>query len=173
MTEKIILRNKKPFNKLLYLIPIVFFPIGKMALENFESDETWRIGLSFLLFLFCGLILLFFLKAIKQSKRTLPALIINDTGITDNISIANVGKIYWDEILRFEILKSAGHPHLFIFVENSKKFLKNKSWFVKGLMTQLNKDKGSPIAIDLNQIKIDSKELLEILEEMKSTHNPI
>ncbi len=171
MLEKIVLRDKRPFNKLLYLIPISIFPMGKTALKNFESNETWRIGLSVFLFLFCGLMLLFFINAIKQSKKTIPALIIDDSGVTDNISIANVGKINWEEILRFEILKSAGHPHLFIFVKDSDKFIKNKSWYIKGMITQLNKDKGSPIAIDLNQVKIDSKELLEILTEMKATYN--
>lgn len=157
-------RNKKPFNKLLLLIPLTFIPIIRVGLKNFETN----IALSVSLFLYCLLMFIFFVNALK---KTSPALTINNSGLTDNISIANAGLITWNEIINFEILKSAGHPHLFVFVKNSEKYIENKSWFTKGMITQLNKDKGSPIAIDLNQIDIDSKELLKILHEFKETHN--
>lgn len=160
-------RNKKPFNKLLFLIPLTFIPIIRVALKNFETN----IILSVSLFLYCLLMLIFFVNAIKKANKTSPALTIDNTGLTDNISIANAGLITWNEITNFEILKSAGHPHLFVFVKNPEKFIKNKSWFTKGMTTQLNKDKGSPIAIDLNQINIDSEKLLKILSEFKETHN--
>ena len=160
-------RNKKPFNKLLLLIPLTFIPVMRVILINFETN----IILSVLLSLYCVLMVFFFINAIKKTNKTSPALTIDNTGLTDNISIANAGLITWNEITNFEILKSAGHPHLFVFVKNTEKFIENKSWFKKGMITQLNKDKGSPIAIDLNQIDIDSKELLKILSEFKETHN--
>lgn len=160
-------RNKKPFNKLLFLIPLTFIPIVRVILKNLQTN----IFLSVLLSLYCVLMVLFFINAIKKTNKTSPALTINDIGLIDNISIANAGLITWNEITSFDISKSAGHPHLFIFVKNPKKFIENKSWFTKGIITQLNKDKGSPIAIDLNQIDIDSKELLKILHEFKETHN--
>jgi len=172
-SEKVISRNKKPFNKLLYITPIAFIASGRSALNNFESNQNWRLALSFLLFLFCGLIVIFFINAIKQQTKNTPALIISSKGIIDNISIANAGMINWNEIVKFEILKSAGHPHLFIFVKETDKFIMDQPWLKKGMITQLSKDKGSPIAIDLNQVKTDSIDLLNHLNELKTTHNNI
>lgn len=169
-SEKLILRNKKTFNKLLIIIPLTFIPLVRIIIKNFQTNEHLKIGYSVVLLLFCILMLIFFINAIRKINKNSPALIINDNGITDNISIANAGEIKWKEILRFEILKSAGHPHLFIFVENPEKFINNKSWFTKGMLTQLNKDKGSPIAIDLNQVEIDSTELMKIVTEKKSNN---
>lgn len=156
-------RNKRPFNKLLFLIPLTFIPIVMVILKNLQTN----IFLSVLLSLYCALMVLFFINAIKKTNKTSPALTINDIGLIDNISIANAGMITWNEIMKFEILKSGGHQHLFIFVKNPEKFIKDKSWFTKGMITQLNKDKGSPIAIDLNQIDIHSKVLLETLSKFK------
>lgn len=79
--------------------------------------------------------LIIFIDAIKKTNKNSPALIINDNGITDNIRISNAGEIKWNEILRFEILKSVGHPNSFIFVENPEKIIVNKSWFTRGLLT--------------------------------------
>ena len=71
---------------------------------------------------------------------------------------------------KFEILKSSGHQHLFVFVKQPEKYIQNVKGFKKGMVNQLFKDNGSPIAIDLRRIKYDAKELLTILEKEK-THN--
>ncbi|GAA4765704.1 MULTISPECIES: STM3941 family protein [Flavobacterium] len=164
MTSNInIPRNKKSFNKLLLLIPLTFIPVVRVAIKNTETN----IIISILLFLYCILMILFFINALKKTNKTSPALIINNDGLIDNISLANAGLITWNEITNFEVLKSGGSPHLFIFVKNPEKFIKNKPWFTKGMVTQMNKDKGSPIAIDLNQIDINPKELLETLSKFK------
>ena len=98
------------------------------------------------------------------------ALEINKNGIIDNISMAKAGLINWENIEKFEILKSSGHQHLFVFVKQPEKYIQNVKGFKKGMVNQLFKDNGSPIAIDLRRIKYDAKELLTILEKEK-THN--
>ena len=58
-------RNKKPFNKLLLLIPLTFIPIIRVGLKNFETN----IALSVSLFLYCLLMFIFFVNALKKNKK--------------------------------------------------------------------------------------------------------
>jgi hypothetical protein len=161
-------RNNKQFNKLLYLAPLAFLVATKSAYNNFATGDNFRVGIAFIIILFCILMIVFFLNAIKQSNNKEFALKINEKGIIDNISMAKPGLINWENIEKFEILKSSGHQHLFVFVKQPEKYIQNVKGFKKGMVNQLFKDKGSPIAIDLRRIKYDANELLTILEKEKT-----
>jgi len=115
------------------------------------------------------LLIVFFINALIQNKRKGPAIIINENGIVDDVSMARAGLIEWNTIKKVEIIKSAGSPHLFIFVRNQDQYINSLNSFKKRVLMQLMKDKGSPIAINLGLIEIDGRKLLDHINQRLST----
>lgn len=169
MEELQIARNNATYNKLQYTAPFAALIAIISAYSNFSTGSIFRIFIAILLVLFSILILVFFFNSLSQSRNQEVALVINADGIVDNISMAKIGFVNWNEIEKIEIIKSAGHPHLFFFIKNSEKYLRKLNWFKRRMLLQLEKDKGSPIAINLGLISYDSNELIVMLEKMRNS----
>ena len=151
-------------NKILYLAPVAIVFAVSAAYGRFISGSTVNVIFGSILILFSFYMLLSFSAAIKRIRKKGPALIIDQEGISDDISLASAGFIHWDDINRYEILKSGGHPQLFLFVKDSGKYLKNLSGLKRRMLIQLEKDHGSSIAINFDMLQIERSVLIELLD---------
>ncbi len=168
MEDKIkINRNTGDYGKLIFVAPVAVYFATRSGYHNILTRNSIRLLLGVALLLFALLMIVFFVNAIKELRKgKIPALIVDKFGITDNISMANTGLISWNEIEKFEFLQNSGQPNIFIFVKDNKRILKNSPRFRRGMLKQLHKDKGSPIAINLKHVDMNYDELITLFKAM-------
>lgn len=164
-------RDNSKFKKLLFVAPISFFAIGKFTLNCLEANNNIYKVLAVVGFLFCILMIVFFINAIRKIRTKTYAIELNDQGLVDNVSIASAGLIKWGEIKDVEHKTVSSQPHVLIKVFNPEKFIARKSGMKRGMMNQINKDHGSPIAIDTNQINKSGKEVVDLIRNMQMKWN--
>lgn len=164
MADKSIKRIKTSYYMVAFVVPLALFLIGKSTYNYFYSDVLWQRIAAFILALICGGFFAFFIQALQQIFTKKPAIHISKEGIHDDVSMARVGLIPWSDITKTEIKDNAGAPHLFIYVKDHTKYIDKKSWFKKGMLNQMAKDSGSPIAINLKLIEGSGKELQKTIQ---------
>lgn len=166
MVEHIeIQRNKNHLYRHLLTSPIALYLLLSAAYSNYSKGE----GLHFLYLLFLLLASVFTLNiivnAIQELRKSSPALIINKDGITDHISNVNAGLLTWATIRKYEIIKTGGSLHLFIFVEDPEAYLDKAKGVKKMIVKQHFTKQGSPIAIALFMLKSDTESLIKIIDD--------
>lgn len=110
--------------------------------------------------------LFFFIKKLLDKK---PGLIINESGIYDNTSVFKFGLIPWSDISQIydhEVKVSASSTQRFITIglTDPDKYISRETGSIKRKMMEANaKNFNSPVHISTNALKIDHKELVEII----------
>lgn len=120
-------------------------------------------GLSIIL----GVVGLFAMMKKLLDKK--PGLIINESGIYDNTSVFKFGLIPWSDISQIfdhEVKVSASSTQRFITIglTDPDKYISRETGSIKRKMMEANaKNFNSPVHISTNTLKIDHKELVEII----------
>jgi len=158
MTEvKIYKTNWKGLKLLALTIPFII--IGIWLISKDGSNESDRIiGWTATLFFGLGIPIGFIQLSDKR-----PQIIITENGIWDRSTKQD--EIKWDQIESANPLNIFGQKFITLKVDNSFNF-KNKQykWVLK-----LNKAIGAnDLSLQVDQIKIDKKELLSFIQEMKA-----
>jgi|GEM_PF-5914570 len=164
-------RDNSKFKRLLFITPISFFAVGKFTLNCLEANNNIYKVLAVVGFLFCILMIVFSINAIRKIRTKTYAIELNEHGLVDNVSLASAGLIKWEEIKDVESKIVSSQPHIVIKVFNPEKFIKAKSGMKRGMINQMNKDHGSPIVIDTNQINKSGKEVVELISDMQIKWN--
>ena len=147
---------------ILLLSPIIWFVnnyVNKLpgALANYKIV---------IIAIIAGTIFFAFYALIKQFKSKKPAIIINDSGITDSSSFASVGFIPWADISGIEITSNSLRKKLLaIKLTNPENYLTkgNTNTKRKVLESYLNTF-GTPVVISASSIKFDFDKLTKIIE---------
>ena len=126
---------------------------------------------NFYLMIFCCLALIiclaFIINAILQLRIRKPAIIINDKGLEDNVSIAKAGFIDWKNITGCFVAKMSGVDQLFIMVKDHSEIMAKQAKFKKGMLSVPIQDHGTPIAIDLKLLNYSAEKLQKIIMKRK------
>jgi hypothetical protein len=165
MTEIVIARKNNTYKKTLIFTPISLFIVFRSLVNNLNSNRDLKWGIVIFLGILSIVGLLIFINAIIRIRKKTPALIINDNGIDDNISLSKTGLINWEDINSYKIKKSAGTLHLFIYIKDFSHIISRQSGFKKQMIKTFIKDEGTPIAINLDLIEISQDDLVAILNE--------
>ncbi len=106
----------------------------------------------------------FTLRGIPHLKRKEPALIIDETGITDHTMALGVGHIPWSEVLGAELHKHYGQFLLELDVVDYRRLLLRVP-LGKRLVARLNPLLSyNPITLVLSTVDVAAEELLELVE---------
>jgi hypothetical protein len=114
---------------------------------------------------FFGLILIAGPKRLFDKR---PGLIIGDEGIQDNSSITTGRFIAWKNIKGFKIIKIRSTKLILVFINNPKEIIQKENKFMQVLMRATERMYGTPISIGSGTLKINSDDLLHLLEEKRS-----
>jgi hypothetical protein len=167
-SEKMVDRIEIPVSKtkmfLLVIICLIFI-ITSFGLLFTDIDIVKKVILSICgVFFIVGFILL--AKAlIFDSNRTI---VIDESGITDNVTKPYAGLIEWKDITHAEIGKIYSNKMLLIYVSEPEKYLSRVT--AKGLRNNYN-ETGTPFVIPSSMLKIKLSELEKIINQRIARHN--
>ena len=144
-------RRKFLYYRNLGLSSVAVVVIAISTIRDLETD-TFGGWLS-ILFVILGFInVLVVIKAIKEIAKTSDALIINDEGIVDNISPANMGLIKWEEISDCELVRFNSVLNLAIFLHDKQKALVYAAPLNEGLIKKAINKIGTGVFINTDVI---------------------
>jgi hypothetical protein len=110
---------------------------------------------------FFGYTLFLYLQKLKDKT---PALIVDNTGITDNSSGLAVGHIPWGDIIEIKTRRVFNQKFLMVIVRNPQDYIsRQKSRVRKKLMQQNHRFYGSPISITANVLQTGFDEVENLL----------
>jgi hypothetical protein len=126
-------------------------------------DGHFSIKLILLLLIAIPTLLFVFWVAIKKIISNNPGLVIDSRGVMDNMNLSEIGIITWDNISRVDIVKHQYSYFIIIGLKNIDSVLSR----LENNRLRLAKNNiqvfGTPLAINVSNLKIDKFELLEIL----------
>lgn len=167
MKELIITQKKSAYVKLLLacLLPGVIF--AYFLWKHFSGAQVLGNGM-FLLFslsftLCLGAMIYFLIKYLDKK----PALVINQKGIIDNISMAKAGFIPWSNINGCLIGKLSGVDQLMIKVKDHKSIMEQQSSLRKSMLQVPIQDHGTPIAINVKLLDYNPEKLLKVIKRKR------
>lgn len=155
MERVVIKRKRKQQWQMLIIGPFAMYTMVN-AMLNMDSKGI----LYYALLIFSSLVLLFFFNALRQMLNRKPALVIDESGLTDNISLANAKFIAWNNIRKCELKKYMRRDHLLIFMRD----LSTLDLSRKKMMQIFERDLGTPVALPLDAMKVNKDELAKIVE---------
>ncbi|MGJ1285084.1 STM3941 family protein [Sphingobacterium spiritivorum] len=168
MNSKVVIALSKRKGTISFVFSFLFFIVGGWAIlypeqlvsHLFRNPDFIRI-IGFSAIVFFGGACFFIGRKLFDNK---PGLIIDENGITDNTNATSVGLIEWTDITGIEIAQVMSNKFLIIHISTPEKYLSRaKNMFAKKSMQMNNKTYGSPISIISQSLKIDFKELENLI----------
>lgn len=168
-----------PFNKTklikLLIASVVFIAagfwllIGKPDLSGtMFGDPIMVKTISIFCMLFFSFACVFFIKRLKAKK---PALIIDETGITNYVSNISGTHIPWTDVRYIVTNKVFNQLFLMILLHNPEDYIIKETNPVKRKLLRMNyKQYGSPVSIAVNTIQGDLLQLKQLLQEQLTKH---
>jgi len=172
-SEKIVI----PLSKTKLLLGIVgsflFVILGNWLIVNaevvsstFSNGTIMGMGL-LCVFFFTGTAIIGLIKIF--SKKT--GLQIDEHGITDNSNASSLGLIEWQDIISFRIEQVMSSKFIIIDIQNQEKYLDRVPNWKKRLLKANIIKYSSPVTITSNTLKIDSQELIQLLNQKLNSRN--
>jgi hypothetical protein len=169
---KISLRKGK-LAGLLLLILTLLIPVGYWAL-TVEVSVLAAEGRSSFLVRSIGALLVFsgaLLVAVSLPRliSSAPALVLDETGLSDNTTILGNGHIPWSDIREFHFGEAEHQRLLFVIVDQPHQYLGNKSGLTR-MLARARERRGdpSPFSIPTKHLAISESELSEHLTRYAS-----
>lgn len=163
MEEIVIKRNYKAYYKNLLVGILSLVILGFNILYDLHSS-IFNIIVIVSATLCAVFALTNFFRNVSHLIKKEPAILINQKGIIDNISVYKPGEIKWENISKTEII---GKKFLKVHLKNYSDLLTyNDSFTVKLIELKIKKG-GTPIVIFQNFIDFDILKLQQIIEENK------
>ncbi len=150
---------------LLVLIAVtVLFSWALFGVIYPRIQGIYRFRITVLVLLY-GLMAFAIYNTLKQLLSQKPALIIDDTGITDQSSPESVGPIAWTDITEIEETTDFfNHKIIAVFVKNPEEYICRKP-FLANALRRRQQQYGTPIMILAGFLDYDYQELLELLKD--------
>ena len=174
-TDSIIIPfNKNKIIKLL-IASVVFIAAGFwLLLYKYDlsgtmfGDPIMVKTISVFCMLFFSFAGVFLIKRLRAKK---PALIIDETGITNYVSNISGMHIPWGDIRYIVTNRVFNQLFLMILVHNPEDYINKATNPVKRKLLSMNhKQYGSPVSIAVNTIQCDLLQLKQLLQEQLSKH---
>lgn len=154
---------------LMLLGCICFIILGYFLFTNPEGFISHRYR-NFGVIKIVGLIAMLFSSTVffyipKKLLDKKPGLIIDDKGIHDNSSSISAGFVAWKEINSIKSIKVKYTEFLLIYVDNPKKHINGFNKIKQIMLSINNRIYGTPISISSIGLKINFKNLEELIAE--------
>jgi hypothetical protein len=168
-----------PFNKTkiikLLIASVVFIAAGfwllicKPDLSNtMFNDPVFIATTAIICILFFSYASIFFIVRLRANK---PALILDETGITNYANNISGRHIPWGDIRYIVTNKIFNQLYLIILLHNPEEYISKEPNFIKRKLFSMNyKQYGSPVSIAVNTIQGDLIQLKQLLQEQLSKY---
>lgn len=157
-------RKKGIYWKLLLSGLATLYIAGNSFVNNWHTSRDYRVPI----LIFLGLLLLFsffmLINAIKNLLKNDPALVLNEEGIVDNVTVLQLGLIPWDKIVACEIKRVQRTDHLIVGLKDYSDHAYLESNFKKSAALQIEKKHDTPFIINSKTIDISLGELKQLIE---------
>jgi hypothetical protein len=154
---------------LLLIAALAFVFAGAWGIIDPEKITSIRYSDNFIFIIGIVSVLFFGLAAVFITLKMFsgkPGLILNDSGIIDNLNATSVGLIEWRNITGMGRLEIASSKILVIETSNPEKYIqRSKNIISKKAMKANYKMYGSPLSIISNSLKIKFSELERLIGE--------
>lgn len=101
--------------------------------------------------------------AIKKIISDIPGLVLDSRGVLDNVNLSEIGIIKWNDINKVSLANHQSSYFIILHLKNIDKVLNRLENNRLRLAKNNIKIFGSPVAINVSNLKVDRFELLEIL----------
>lgn len=182
-TERIVIQLRKSKLTLMFLSPIMFTGLGvwfiglgvwfvispqKVNVSIFSNPTVAFIaGLASILFF--GIVGFFIFKKLFDKS---PGLIISADGVFDNSSGAGAGFVPWTDIVEIKEIKTHNQFFINLVVRNPQDYIDRQNSALKRKLTKINYNSyGTVNGISANRLKIEYKELKDLLDERFADFN--
>lgn len=160
MENKTIKRNKTRLF-FAFLTSMIFVALGFYILDRpFKPLPGLENVIGAVSIVFFGTLCVFTFLFLLDNK---PAIIVNETGITDYSTAIGVGHIKWEDITHFSIRKVFNQRFIIVHVKNPELYINKVSGTKKWLRKRNNTMYGSPISIPENNVKHGFDDLYNLL----------
>lgn len=164
-----------PLNKFRIAVLALLF-VAVVTLAFFLAyylflDGVFSVKLIILLIIAIPVLIFIIWFAIKKIISNKPGLVIDSTGILDNVNLSEIGVISWNEISTMNIVNHQSSYFIILHLKDSDKVLNRLENNRLRLAKNNLKVFGSPVAINVSNLKIDKFELLEILNNQAQMWN--
>ena len=99
---------------------------------------------------------------LKTILSTKPAVSISEKGICDNVSF---GMIEWEDVAGFRKVRIQKQDYILILLENPEKYIEKFNFFKQKRLSLNLKQYGTPVMIHTGNLKINQKELLNMVRK--------
>lgn len=156
-------RNRKAHRGLaingLITVPTFLY----LAWMSFDSNVLWRIGLVGVLIFVAGLMFFLSINSWLESRKSAIALTIDEKGIDDNASFAEVGFMSWEKIEKVFIGKIHRKKHLIIQFKEGVVLEPTSNSFKRFGRKDVREKFGNAVAINGDYITGEVEEVLELI----------
>lgn len=158
--ESIVIATRKKAITIGLIGSIIFIVIGLFMISKPDLIERYSeafvqisgfIGISFF-----GVTSIYFTRKIFDNR---PGLILNESGLINNSSIISGHSLKWEELQGAGLIKIGNEKILFIYIKDSKSFIKKFNLFEQFLMRLNLSLYGSPIGISTRSLNYDIDKL--------------
>ena len=112
-----------------------------------------------------GAVLFGIYAVIKQSNKKVPALVIDEMGITDHSNVASVGFIPWGDIISIkEVRGDLNRTLIAVVVKNPETYINRSSGMADSRQVQYQQF-GTPILINLASLDYPAQHLVNLLKD--------
>ena len=156
--------NKKRFFLMLGLsvlfVVLGFLPfLGTGLRESRKYVPVFYDAVFIVMIIFFGFTALIYLKMILSTK---PVISISEKGICDN---ASFGMIEWEDVAGFRKVRVQKQDYILILLENPEKYIEKFNFFKQKWLSLNLKQYGTPVMIHTGNLKINQKELLNMVRK--------
>jgi hypothetical protein len=166
--------NKKrfPFTFLLGCLTTTILVTTTLNISKHANDPSYDLNIFLLALGILSIYSIFFtlvafadyLKTIFDSKA---ALIINDHGVYDNLSIFSVGQVPWKEIEYIQLTKVLKNDFLILVLTHPQLYIQKQSAYKRKVLKSFLKNFGSPVVISQKRINLNLKDVKDLILEAK------
>lgn len=164
MDERIIIPVSKAKLSLLLAISVVFVLLSAWLVVYSEADVL-RKSVFALGIVFFGLGICVFVKKILGKKE---CLIIDQNGVTDNVTKPQVGTIKWEDIEAVEIEKLINNKMLLIFVKNPEEYLDKIEFSKRQGLNNNYSLVGTPFVIPSSILSMKLEDIRDLINERRA-----
>ena len=172
MNLKIKVNKKRQLLNLIGVIAIcfvLFLVVFKFIRYDGEGSYYYFYLLGFItLFIYVFILMIIaFINLIKFLFNKNAGILINETGIYNNLGIISAGKIQWADISAIKIFQTRRFNIRYLIIEltDNDKYLKNKNFLQKYFLKKNIKRRDSPILIPENSIDYNIDELARVISQ--------
>ncbi len=165
MKEIVIPQKSGAFFKILFASGIPFAYLSYLLFQNQLGTKSLNQYVLVLIAIIALILLGIIINTLVQLSIKKPALVLNNKGLIDNVSMAKAGFISWKNISDCFIAKLSGVDQLMIKLKDYDSILENQNALKKGMLKVPIEDHGTPIAININLLAYSPTKLQKMIRQ--------